>query len=237
MKSSSPVISVFNMSVVVNHNKLLDGVEMSIEPGTWLGIVGSNGGGKSTLLKALLGHMPHQGKIALKWPSLFAGNIGYVPQVAPFESSLPITVNDYLRIVSENRPVWLKAKQDKRMQALMEQLDIGDFGNKRIGTLSTGERQRVLLCGALINKPDILFLDEPLAGVDKSGHQLILDLLSKFHQSGKTIVMIEHHWQVIQEHCQQVAHIEGGLKQLGTPEQVIASLEQSLFSSPFAKTA
>jgi len=235
--SSSPEIHVLNMSVVVNQNKLLDGVEMVIEPGTWLGIVGSNGGGKSTLLKALLGHMPHNGKIALKWPKLFAGRIGYVPQVAPFESSLPITVSDYLRIVSENRPVWFKAKHDAHKQALMEQLDIGDFNEKRIGTLSTGERQRVLLCGALINDPDILFLDEPLAGVDKSGHQLILDLLAKFHKSGKTVVMIEHHWHVIQAHCQQVAHIEGGLKQLGTPEQVIASLEQSFFATPFAQTA
>lgn len=233
----SPVISVNNMSVVVNQNRLLNKVEMSILPGTWLGIIGANGGGKSTLLKALLGHMPYEGSIAYTWPNATPGRVGYVPQIASFESSLPITVTDYLRIVSESKPVWFKFKKNDHVEALMKKLVISDFHDKRIGTLSTGERQRVLLCGALINNPDILLLDEPLAGVDKSGHQLILDLLVDFHSNGKTIIMIEHHWHVLKEYCQQIAMIEGGVKELGSPEQVFANLEQSFISSSLAKIA
>lgn len=231
---TSPSVVFQNTSVKIERNQLLSNFNLTIEPGCWLGIVGPNGGGKSTLIKALLGLVPHKGHISLDWHQGSIGSVGYVPQLAPFDATLPITVLDYLRMVSEERPVWLKYKQNKIIAKKMQQFDISHFADKRIGTLSTGERQRVLLCGTLINQPDILMLDEPLAGVDKQGHQLILDLLNDYHQQGKTILMVEHHWQVVAKYCQQVALIDGTLVELGSAEHIFNVLQQNVSPLDFA---
>ncbi len=225
--SSSPNVICDNMTVKIEQNQLLSNLNLHVEPGCWLGIVGPNGGGKSTLLKALLGLVPHQGVISFDWQRGKIGSIGYVPQLAPFDATLPITVLDYLRIVAEDWPVWLRYQRNQKISQTMAKFTISNFANKRIGTLSTGERQRVLLCGALINEPDILILDEPLAGVDKQGHQLILDILSDYHQEGKTILMVEHHWHVVASYCQRVALIDGKLVQVGSAAEVFTSLQKN----------
>lgn len=223
--SVSPTVCFTNTGVTLGTNTLLNAFDFTVEPGCWLGIVGPNGGGKSTLMKALLGLVPHQGQIYLDWPAE-AGKIGYVPQLAPFDATLPITVLDYLRMVSEDAPVWLSYKRNKKISEYMARFNIVDFADKRIGTLSTGERQRVLLCGALVNEPDILLLDEPLAGVDKQGHQLILDILHDYHQQGKSILMVEHHWHVIEAYCDRVALIDGKLVDSGSAEHILSVLQQ-----------
>lgn len=225
--STSPSVIFNNASVKIERNQLLSSFDMEIEPGCWLGVVGPNGGGKSTLLKALLGQVPHQGEICLGWHQGKKGAIGYVPQLAPFDATLPVTVLDYLRMVSEDRPVWLRYKESKKIAKTMARFEIADFANKRIGTLSTGERQRVLLCGALLNDPDILILDEPLAGVDKQGHQLILDILNDFHQTGKSILMVEHHWHVVEKYCQQIALVDGTLIEVGSAKQIFDLLQKN----------
>lgn len=235
--SSSPSVVCESMTVKIEKNHLLSNFSLTVEPGCWLGIVGPNGGGKSTLLKALLGLVPHQGLISFDWHQGKIGSIGYVPQLAPFDATLPITVLDYLRIVAEDRPVWLSYRRNQRINQTMAKFDISHFSDKRIGTLSTGERQRVLLCGALINEPDILIVDEPLAGVDKQGHQLILDILSDYHQAGKTILMVEHHWQVVSRYCQQVALIDGKLMKLGSSAEIFTLLQQNASALEMANMA
>lgn len=222
-------------SVKIEKNQLLTSFNLEVEPGCWLGIVGPNGGGKSTLLKALLGLVPHQGQIRLEWPTSKKGAVGYVPQLAPFDATLPVTVLDYLRMVSEDRPVWLSYKRNKKIAQTMARFEISDFADKRIGTLSTGERQRVLLCGALLNEPDILLLDEPLAGVDKQGHQLILDILNEYHQSGKSILMVEHHWHIVAKYCQQIALVDGTLIESGTADQIFSILQKNASPLDFAQ--
>ncbi|WP_052380083.1 MULTISPECIES: metal ABC transporter ATP-binding protein [unclassified Pseudoalteromonas] len=232
--SASPCVTFDNTSVKIERNHLLSNINLTIEPGCWLGIVGPNGGGKSTLIKALLGLVPHQGGIYLDWPQGKVGNIGYVPQLAPFDATLPITVLDYLRMVAENRAVWLKYKHNQKIMQTMEKFQISNFADKRIGTLSTGERQRVLLCGALLNEPDILLLDEPLAGVDKKGHQLILDLLSDYHQKENSILMVEHHWHIVAKYCQQIALIEQTLVEVGSADKIFDVLQQNASPLDFA---
>jgi len=133
--------------------------------------------------------------------------------------------------------VWLGYRRNKKISQTMAKFDISHFSDKRIGTLSTGERQRVLLCGALINEPDILIVDEPLAGVDKQGHQLILDILSDYHQTGKTILMVEHHWQVVSRYCQQVALIDGKLLKLGSSAEIFTLLQQNASALEMANMA
>lgn len=237
MSSYSPTISFNDVSVSVGQHCLLEQINLTCPAGTWMGIVGPNGGGKSTLIKALMGQLPHNGEIQLTWPNKSKNSIGYVPQIAPFEPTLPVSVSDYLRLVSLDRPVWLSYKRNRQINEKMELLQISQFANSRIGALSTGERQRVLLCGALLSDPQILVLDEPLAGVDKQGHAVILDILAQFHRQGKSIVMVEHHWHVIAKHCQQVALIDKQLKLLDSPSVVLEKLNQTMSMFDLAKTA
>lgn len=225
-ETTTPHIAFDKVSVKVNQSVLLSDVSLTIDPGTWVGVVGPNGGGKSTLIKALLGIVPHRGTISYTWPGKHKGNIGYVPQLAPFESTLPVTVLDYLRMVLEDRPVWWRRKPNQRIQQGMENFDIRDFADKRLGTLSTGERQRVLICGALLQSPDVLLLDEPLAGVDKSGQQRLLEILKQYHAQGNTIIMVEHHWHIVEQYCQRAALIDGTLVAVDTPQKVLLSLQE-----------
>ncbi|MCH2056976.1 MAG: metal ABC transporter ATP-binding protein [Thalassotalea sp.] len=234
IESASPSVVFENTSVKIDRNQLLSDINLMIEPGCWFGIVGPNGGGKSTLIKTILSLVPHSGRIYLDWQHGKPGKIGYVPQLAPFDATLPITVLDYLRMVAEDRPVWLKYKQNKKITETMAKFEISNFSHKRIGTLSTGERQRVLLCGALINEPDILLLDEPLAGVDKQGHQLILDLLDEYHKQGNSILMVEHHWHIVAKYCQQIALIDGTLVELGNADRIFDVLQQNPSPLDFA---
>lgn len=237
MTIKSPRLCVTNLSVSINHNTLLNAVTLSLPPGTWLGVVGPNGGGKSTFIKALMGQVPHQGRIAFEWPKNSHRGVGYVPQIAMIEPSLPITVRDYLTMVCEKRPVWLGNTQNHFVLEAMNQLAIENLSNKRLGTLSAGERQRVFLCAALINNPDILVLDEPLAGVDKQGHGLILQVLVDFHRAGGTVIMVEHHWHVVEQYCQRVAVIDGALVDYGEIAQVFSRLKPPAASFELATSA
>ena len=224
-----PAIEINNLGIQLGQVTLLDSVSMTMSAGLWHGILGPNGGGKSTLLKSIAGLMPHSGTINMAWEHEQAPQIGYMPQLAPFEQSLPISVLDYLRLNSQNRPVWLTFKKTKAINHIVELLGIENLLKNRLGTLSMGERQRVLLGCALLQEPKLLLLDEPLAGIDKAGQETILDVLSAFKNQGGTIVMVEHNWQVLQQYCDQAYFIDGGLKRSGKPHIVLRehSLEQS----------
>jgi len=237
LAASSPRIVFSKVSVSAGQQNLLSDINLVVEPGTWLGIVGPNGGGKSTLLKALLGLLPHHGEISMDWFQGEKGKLGYVPQLAPFDPTIPVTVTDYLRMVSEDRPLWRRPKQRKAIRTLLAQFDIDAFADTRVGALSTGERQRVLMCGAMMNSPDLLLLDEPFAGVDKKGHEQLLNILQDFHRQGKSILMVEHNWRIVEAHCQQVALIDRKLQANGPPLQVFSSLQQHTPVMNFEKRA
>lgn len=226
IRSSSPEIQFNNVAVRINQSELLSNVCLTVEAGSWLGIVGPNGGGKSTLLKAMLGLQPYEGEISYSWPGTKKGRIGYVPQLAPIEPTLPITVLDYLRMVYEDAPVWWRCKHRSAIKRWMATFEITQFATKKLGALSTGERQRVFICGAMLCSPDVLLLDEPLAGVDKTGQKTLLAILQNYHQQGNTIIMVEHHWQVIEQYCQYAALIDGDLIDIDTPVNVLQTLQQ-----------
>jgi len=218
---TGPTIKIENLGIKLGKVTLLTSVSATMSAGLWHGIVGPNGGGKSTLLKSIAGLMPHTGSIAILSPEKKVPNIGYMPQLAPFEQSLPISVLDYLRLNSQNHPVWLNFKYRIEINKTIELLGIKKLLKNRVGTLSMGERQRVLLATALLQKPSLLLLDEPLAGIDKAGQEKILDVLIQFKVQGGTIVMVEHNWQVLQEYCDQAYFIDGGLKKHGKPNDVL----------------
>lgn len=231
MTVSAPAVTLKQMSVVVDQHELLTPMDLHIPAGRWFGIVGPNGGGKSTLLKAIAGLYPHRGDILLHWSQSKPGTLGYMPQGLTLDASLPITVSDYLRIHCERRPVWRKPATHTDVQATVEQLEIQALQQHKVGNLSMGQQQRLMLCAALANRPQVLLLDEPLAGIDKEGRALMLRVLGEYHQAGGSILMVEHNWSVIKKCCEEIAWIDRGLKRVDTPENVLAHLGAEV--SPF----
>ncbi|WP_425641893.1 metal ABC transporter ATP-binding protein [Marinomonas gallaica] len=219
-----PSLHLANLTVAVKGMTLLSAMDLSLEGGLWHGIAGPNGGGKSTLLKAIAGLHNHSGTIELHWPE-GRDAIGYMPQLSPFDASLPVTALDFLRMHCDKRPVWLRFKGDPKIAAVVEKVRIQGLLGKRLGTLSSGERQRVLLACALLNRPHVLLLDEPLAGVDKYGREQILEILMNFKADGGTIIMIEHDWQILQQYCDSLSWIDGTLQAHGEPNSVLQSLQ------------
>ncbi|SBS29766.1 Zinc import ATP-binding protein ZnuC [Marinomonas aquimarina] len=219
-----PSLKLQGLGVTIKGMTLLQPLNLTLSGSLWHGIAGPNGGGKSTLLKAIAGLHNHRGQIELHWPN-GKNNIGYMPQLSPFDASLPVTALDFLRMHCDKRPVWRRYKGDPKIAAVVERVGMQKLLSKRLGTLSSGERQRVLLACALLNEPHILLLDEPMAGVDKDGREQILEILVDFKAQGGTIVMIEHDWQILQQHCDTLAWIDGGLEAHDTPTAIFDNLQ------------
>jgi zinc transport system permease protein len=133
-------------------------------------LVGPNGGGKSSLIKTLLGQMPHQGQLSLHWPGQ-PGTIGCVPQALEFDRGLPMTVDDFMAAMCQRRPAFLGLSKHyaNAIGEALERVGMQDKRKRRMGALSGGERQRVLLAQGLIPAPQLLVLDEPMSALDEAG--------------------------------------------------------------------
>lgn len=218
---SGPRIRMLQASVAVDSTQLVAPVSTEMECGQWHAIVGPNGGGKSTLLKMLMGLMPHHGLIYIDWPKGEKGQVGYMPQLLPFDRSVPISVLDYVLMSVSTKPLWFSRRLSSDVMKVMEEMRLSNMLNRKIGALSGGERQRLLLASALLQAPSLLVLDEPLSSLDQEGQKEMLGLLSAFNQRGGTIVMVEHNWQVVIDYCDQAYWVEGELKAKGSPVEVI----------------
>ena len=211
---AGPHIKLEDVSLQAGQQLLLESINARFKSGDWIGIVGPNGGGKSSLLKTILGLNNHSGKIELSWPEAGngAGRIGYVPQLLPFDNSLPISVRDYLLMSLSKKPLWFDRKLPKIAEEALVSISLTAKLEQRIGDLSGGERQRLVLATALSQKPGLLVLDEPMTGLDKEGKQDSLKLLQAFKHAGGTILMVEHDSALVERYCDQRYWIEKCLK-------------------------
>lgn len=207
-KILGPSIELDKVSFRPNEQCLLDDLSLSFEAGKWHGIVGPNGGGKSTLIKTILGFNGHQGQVSIVWPEGKRGRIGYIPQLVAFDASLPISMQDYLLMSLQTRPVWFKRQLPQPCYEALESLGLSNKLKHKLGDLSGGERQRLMLASALLKQPSLLILDEPMTGLDEAGRAQSLNLLSQFKAVGGTLLMIEHERSVIQAYCDQVIWVD-----------------------------
>jgi zinc transport system ATP-binding protein len=197
-----PILSVQHVSFSYDKAPILEQASFSIEKGEFIGIFGPNGGGKTTLLKLLIGILkPDSGMIRLfgKDPQESRGEVGYVPQVLRFDRDFPISALEVVLMGALSTMNWWGSYPKEAMTAAHEALErVGllDFAQAPFGTLSGGQAQRVLIARAIMNKPQILILDEPTASVDPQAEREIHHLLSELNRS-LTVIMVTHDLQSI----------------------------------------
>jgi len=217
-----PSIEFADVSLNLGRTTILDSVAFQVEPGSIHALVGPNGGGKSSLIKTMLGQMPHQGRLSLQWPGE-PGVIGYVPQALEFDRGLPMTVDDFMAAMCQRRPAFLglsKHYADAIGQAL-ERVGMQDKRKRRMGALSGGERQRVLLAQGLIPTPQLLVLDEPMSALDEAGIQVFERLLQDWRQAGITVLWIEHDLEAVGRLADRVTGLNRKVLFDGPPGQTL----------------
>ena len=203
-------VQIENVSFRYDKPLVLDNVSLDIKQGEFVGIVGPNGGGKSTLLKLMLGFLsPNKGKIRIlgKPPVKGRSEIGYVAQYAKFEKDFPITVMDTVLMgrASGKSFFWGYRKEDIELaEQALRRTEIEDLKHRILNTLSGGQLQRVLIARALVGDPRILILDEPTSNVDSRMEEDIFDLLKKLNEKS-TIIVVSHDIGFISEYVNRVA--------------------------------
>ena len=223
-------LRVENMSVKIGGDTILKDVNLHVHCGEMVALIGPNGAGKSTFLKAVLGQQEFEGVIAFSEPGQRSKKprIGYVPQSPTFDPSDPVSVSDLFACCMSKRPAFLGLGKSMRQLVLecLERVHGEDLIDKRVGTLSGGELQRVLLALALEPMPNILILDEPLSGVDIEGMENLMDMVDEIRKTyDLSILMTTHDFSVLSRYADQVVLIDRGLRKLGTPEEVLNSPE------------
>jgi zinc transport system ATP-binding protein len=218
-------IQIENVNVSIGKNQILKDISLEITSKKLTTLIGKNGAGKSTLLKTLLGDMPYKGKIT--YSGLAGGKkpvIGYIPQKLLFDLSSPVSVLDVFAATQSKRPVWFGASSKRRREALeiFDAVGAGELLDRKLGVLSGGELQRVLLALALYPVPDILLLDEPVAGMDPNGMHLFyekVEEISKVHDIA--ILLISHDLDLVADHADQVIFLhQGHILAKGAPSEV-----------------
>lgn len=206
-----PAVELKNVSVKYGDLNALKNINLEVEAGSFLGIIGPNGGGKTTLLKVVLGLIEAEtGEVKIFGNSLAQAvdKIGYVPQISNFDRNFPISVLDVVLMAKLEGKINFfhkyKQKDIKKAESVLKELNLFELKDRQIGKLSGGQLQRVLIARALTVEPEILLLDEPTANVDASSTSEIYKLLKKLNQS-KTIIVVTHDMAAVSSYFDSLA--------------------------------
>ncbi|MEI8389060.1 MAG: metal ABC transporter ATP-binding protein [bacterium] len=216
-----------DLSVTYGNTEILKDINLHIHCGELTALIGPNGAGKSTLLKAILGEIKHSGKMKfldMKNVHTRKPLIGYVPQHLDFDKSSPISVSDIFTACLTDNPVWLfKHKQiRKQTEDSLKIVQAEHLINKRLGSLSGGELQRVLLALALVPLPDLLLLDEPVSGIDQNGLELFYNIVSELRKNyDMSIILVSHDLNLVAQHSDRVVLLNKSIQAVGLPEEVL----------------
>lgn len=209
MTENGSIIQVRDLSFSYDGEPTLVNVSFDIAEKEFLAIIGPNGGGKSTLVRLMLGLLdPVHGRILVhgRSPKKMAHCFGYVPQDVNINIHFPISVIDVILMGRMRYQGRRRIRTEDRQKAmeLMEMMGIAGFENRRIKDLSAGQRERVFIARALATDPEILILDEPTAGVDTSGKTELYHLLKQLNES-KTIIVVSHDLMIVSSYVKSVA--------------------------------
>lgn len=209
-------VKIEDLSVRKGNAEILNHVNLTANHGEILALIGRNGAGKTTLLKAILGQTPYAGQITYyncRGKKVARPRIGYVPQFLSFDRSTPVTVEDLFCANQSRVPVWFShsKRRQKEARTLLEKVGGQGIFQKKLGALSGGELQRVLLAFALDPMPDLLLLDEPVSAVDRKGvgvfYDLVTSLRSEYHMP---VILVSHDIGHVKKYASKAAFLEDG---------------------------
>lgn len=236
-----PVIVVDHLSFAYQLFPILRDVSFSIESGEFVGIIGPNGGGKTTLLKLILGFLkPTAGKISVfgQHPSDIGVRVGYVPQAVRFDRLFPISVLEVVLLGLLSTLPWYGRYRSADRKAALEALEmVGmvEYQSRAFGTLSGGQAQRTLIARALVSKPQLLILDEPTASIDSKSQSEVYALLQHLHQEHRmTILMVTHDLNAAIEYVERVLCVQQDVKIL-EPREVCEHFALGLYHPPLIR--
>lgn len=207
---SEVLLSLEQADLGYGGSAVLSGVNLAVRAGDFLAIVGPNGGGKSTLLRSLLGSLP---LLRGRRQIVKDLRVGFVPQELKLERDLPLTAADLAGMGG-----WGRAGAVLPVRAALERVGLADRAQQRFTTLSGGQKQRVLLARALVCGPQLLLLDEPVAGVDAPATRVIYEVLAECARAGGAVVLVTHHPEAISRHVGATVRAEGGKVSLALRE-------------------
>lgn len=234
---SEAAIHIENLSVYYGQTPALAGVCLDVSDGEYLGIIGPNGGGKSTLLKAILGLVPTvSGTIQIYGKSfqMNKGLIGYVPQFTGLDKKFPITVREVVLTGCLKKglsPFHKYSSEDKAFaNGLLDKVGISNLAGRQIAALSGGEFQRMLIARGLAVNPKLLLLDEPTASVDAKSREQIYNLLADLNKN-MTIILVTHDLLAVSSQVKKLACLNGHIIYHGEPE-LNQSIVNTLYGCP-----
>lgn len=207
----TPIITVRDMSFGYGKEAILNDVNFIVEEQEYVGIIGANGAGKSTLMKLILGQLtPDKGEVTVNTDS-----IGYVPQVGFSKvSNFPANVEEII-LTGLHKEIGMfyfpKKEHKQRVQDTLALVDMQAYRKRMLSELSGGQQQRVLIARALIQRPKLLVLDEPLTGIDKEAGETLYQLLDKLNKEyGMTIIMVTHNMEQVARYTNRFYHVNNG---------------------------
>lgn len=211
---SGKIITIRDLRKSFGSTEVLKGIDFSVEAGEIIGYIGPNGAGKSTTVKIMLGIIGnYEGEVSIFGEDIANGGfeykrrIGYVPETGELYESL--TASEYLTFMGQIYGLDID-EADQKAGRLMDLFGIYDSYHSRISTYSKGMKQKVMIIASILHNPDILFLDEPLNGLDANSVIIVKELLNQFAQSGKTIFYCSHIMEVVEKISDRILLIDRG---------------------------
>jgi zinc/manganese transport system ATP-binding protein len=227
---AADVLDVAGVSVSLSGREILDDVSFTVGPGEFTGLIGPNGAGKTTLLRVILGlQRPTRGQVMVGGRPRSPRNhsIGYVPQKVLLDPDLPMRARDLVALGIDGHRYGLRLPSRDRAAAVAEMLhavDADRLAGARVGNLSGGEQQRVLIAQALISRPRLLLLDEPLANLDLRSGQEIISLLARIAREQQIAVLLSaHEMNPLLPVMDRIVYLAGGRAASGTTAEVVTS--------------
>lgn len=226
--SGTDLLKVEDVTVSISGRVILRDVNFRIDQGEFTGLIGSNGAGKTTLLRVILGMQEvASGRVTVRGQALTRSNrsIGYVPQKVLFEADLPIRVRDFVALGVDGHRYGV-ARRSRATLGLVDEMlhavEAAEFSDRRIGSLSGGEQQRVLIAHALVSRPELLLLDEPLANLDPGNAQEIIQLLHSVATGQHVAILLSaHEMNPLLPVMDRVVYVANAQVASGTTDEVI----------------
>ena len=234
------LIDIRNLTFSYNRQPVLINVDLTVHAGDFIAMIGPNGGGKTTLLKLMLGLLkPESGQIRIfgRSPQEAAHRIGYVPQDVHINKDFPVSALDVV-LMGNLKPGrgWSRHSETDRRAAMraLELVEMEKFHNQRIGELSGGQKQRVFVARALVTDPELLFLDEPTASIDAKGQNEFYHLLNELNKK-ITIIIVSHDLMVVSGYIKSVVCVNRHLHYHGHAE-VTAEMVEMMYDCTMQET-